>query len=181
MLHTKPQSLELFFIDGKPDGMLTAEVFNWTGHVLMTPRTQLSAALRRTEARYTGVYLLLGEDDNGPLLYVGEGEDIGDRIKSHDVKKDWWTTAVLITSAANNLNKAHAKYLESRLVEEARRIDCFLANTRPAKAAADTATSGNTESPLLFELRTSKLGIQATGPGWKSGPIGTTANGNGND
>jgi len=34
---TKPQSLELFFIDGKPDGMLTAEVFNWTGHVLMTP------------------------------------------------------------------------------------------------------------------------------------------------
>ena len=31
------KSLELFFIDGRPDGMLTAEVFNWTGHVLMTP------------------------------------------------------------------------------------------------------------------------------------------------
>ncbi len=29
------RSLELFFIDGKPDGMRTAEVFNWTGHVLM--------------------------------------------------------------------------------------------------------------------------------------------------
>jgi hypothetical protein len=29
------KSLELYFIDGKPDGMLTAEVFNWTGHVLM--------------------------------------------------------------------------------------------------------------------------------------------------
>ena len=25
---TKGQSLELFFIDGRPDGMLTAEVFN---------------------------------------------------------------------------------------------------------------------------------------------------------
>ena len=25
------RSLELYFIDGRPDGMLTAEVFNWTG------------------------------------------------------------------------------------------------------------------------------------------------------
>ena len=53
------RSLELFYIDGRPDGMLTAEVFNWTGHVLMTPRTQLSMALTRSEARYTGIYLLL--------------------------------------------------------------------------------------------------------------------------
>jgi len=51
---TKPQSLELFFIDGKPDGMLTAKVFNWTGHVLMTPRTQLSAALKRSKSNQTG-------------------------------------------------------------------------------------------------------------------------------
>ncbi len=29
--------LELYFIDGKPDGMLTAEVFNWTGHVRDLP------------------------------------------------------------------------------------------------------------------------------------------------
>lgn len=57
----KGQSLELFFIDGKPDGMLTAEVFNWTGHILMTPRTQISEALRRAEAHHTGVYLLIGE------------------------------------------------------------------------------------------------------------------------
>ena len=39
---TTGRSLELFFIDGKPDGMQTAEVFNWTGHVLMTPRTLIT-------------------------------------------------------------------------------------------------------------------------------------------
>lgn len=150
----KPQSLELFFIDGKPDGMLTAEVFNWTGHVLMTPRTQLSAALMRTEARYTGVYLLLGEDDNGPLAYVGEGEDIGYRIKSHDTKKDWWTSAVLITSAANNLNKAHVKYLESRLVEEARRIGKTAldnGNTPPRPSLSEAALA-NMENFLEYIL-----------------------------
>jgi len=34
--------------------MLTAEVFNWTGHVLVTPRTQIGAALARKEAQFTG-------------------------------------------------------------------------------------------------------------------------------
>lgn len=151
---TKGQSLELFFIDGKPDGMLTAEVFNWTGHVLMTPRTQLSGALRRPEARYTGIYLLLGEDDNGPLGYIGEGEDISDRIRSHDTKRDWWTVAVLITSAANNLNKAHVKYLESRLVEEARRVGKIVldnGNTPPRPSLSEAARA-NMENFLEYIL-----------------------------
>ena len=116
------RSLELYFIDGRPEGMLTAEVFNWTGHVLVAPRTQIGDALRRREADYTGVYLLLGENDQGPLAYIGEGEVIADRIRNHDSKKDWWTKAVLVTTGANNLNKAHIKYLESRLIQEALEI-----------------------------------------------------------
>lgn len=111
-------TLELFFIDGKPDGMLTAEVFGWTGHILVAPRTRLPEALKRKESSYTGVYILLGEDNEEPLAYIGEGENIAARIKSHDAKKDWWIRVVLITSAANNLHKAHVQYLESRLVQE---------------------------------------------------------------
>ncbi|MDR9424343.1 MAG: GIY-YIG nuclease family protein [Marinobacter sp.] len=152
MINNKGQSLELFFIDGKPDGMLTAEVFNWTGHVLMAPRTRLGAALKRPEASYTGVYLLFGEDDSGPLAYIGEGEDIGGRIKSHDTAKDWWSTAVLITTAGNNLNKAHAKYLESRLVEEARRagkIRLDNGNTPPRSSLSEAARA-NMESFLEY-------------------------------
>ena len=114
--------LELYFIDGKPDGMLTAEVFNWTGHVLMTPRTRIAAALKRTEASYTGIYLLIGEKDGAPLAYIGESENIADRVRNHDQGKDWWTSAVLITTGANNLHKAHVKYMEARLVEIARQV-----------------------------------------------------------
>jgi hypothetical protein len=111
-------TLELFFIDGKPDGMLTAEVFGWTGHILVAPRTRLSEALKRKESSYTGVYILLGELEEESLAYIGEGENIANRIKSHDAKKDWWTRVVLITSAANNLHKAHAQYIEARLVQQ---------------------------------------------------------------
>src|SRR3954447_17213088 len=95
----KGQSLELFFIDGPPDGMLTAEMLNWTGHVLMTPRPQRAEALSRAEASHTGVYLLLGESEESslPLLYIGESEDVGERIRNHDTKLDWWTKVILIT------------------------------------------------------------------------------------
>lgn len=138
------RSLELYYIDGRPDGMLTAEMFNWTGHVLMTPRTQLSQALGRTEASYAGVYLLLGEQDGQDCLYVGEGEDISARIKSHDVNKDWWSTAVLVTTAGNKLNKAHVRYLEARLIEEARSVrrsplDNGTNPARPSLSEADIA------------------------------------------
>ena len=144
MTSTIGRSLELYYINGRPDGMLTAELFNWTGHVLMTPRTQIAAALARPEAGYAGVYLLLGERDGESRAYIGESEDIGGRIRQHDVGKDWWTSAVLVTAAANKLNKAHARYLEARLIAEARGIgrvplDNGTNPPRPTLSEADVA------------------------------------------
>ncbi len=150
-------TLELFFIDGKPDGMLTAEVFGWTGHILVAPRTRLPEALKRKESSYTGVYILLGEQDEEPLAYIGEGENIAARIKSHDAKKDWWTRVVLITSAANNLHKAHVQYLESRLVQEGiSAANTKLENgTSPSLPSLSEAAQANMEafiSQLLMVL-----------------------------
>ncbi|MDC0939327.1 GIY-YIG nuclease family protein [Pseudomonadales bacterium] len=141
-------TLELFFIDGKPDGMLTAEVFGWTGHILVAPRTRLPEALKRNESSYTGVYVLLGDLNEEPLAYIGEGENVANRIKSHDAKKDWWTKVVLITSAANNLHKAHVKYLEARLVQEGiRAANTKLENgTNPSLPSLSEAARANMES-----------------------------------
>jgi len=124
MIDTKGRSLELFYIDGHPDGMITAELFNWTGHVFVTPRTRLTEALKREEAGYAGVYLLLGEKEGQDFAYIGEAEDLGVRLKQHAAAsdKDWWETAVLVSASANRLNKAHVKYLEARLIVMAREI-----------------------------------------------------------
>lgn len=138
------RSLELYYIDGRPDGMVTAELFNWTGHVLMFPRTQLSAALARGESSYAGIYLLLGDQNGEPFAYIGEGEDIGARIRQHDVRKEWWTSAVLVTASANKLNKAHVRYLEARLISYAKAIghtplDNLTAPVLPILSEADIA------------------------------------------
>ena len=138
---SRGRSLELFFVDGRPDGMLTAEVFNWTGHVLRAPRTQLPEALKRREAGYTGVYLLIGEGDASPRLYIGEAEDLGSRLREHAKAKDWWDTVVMITTAANALHKAHIKYLESRLVEIARDVGAYdleNGNTPPRSSLSES-------------------------------------------
>jgi hypothetical protein len=142
------RSLELYYIDGRPDGMLTAELFNWTGHVLMAPRTQIAAALARPEAGYAGVYLLLGEQEGEPRAYVGEGQDIGARIRAHDVRKDWWTSAVLVTATANKLNKAYVQYLEARLITEGRTI---------GRAVLENATSP--PLPALSEADIAKMEV----------------------
>jgi hypothetical protein len=126
--------------------MVTAELFNWTGHVLMFPRTQLGTAMARAESGYAGVYILLGDQDGEPLAYIGEGEDIGARIRQHDVRKEWWTIAVLITAAANKLNKAHVRYLEARLIALAKSI---------GRTPLDNLT--NPMLPMLSEADISKM------------------------
>jgi hypothetical protein len=82
------------------------------------------------------VYLLLGENNDGPILYIGESDDIGKRIKNHDALKDWWSTAIFITSSGEQMNKAHIRYLESRLVEKAKQ-----ANKIPLDNGNNPATS----------------------------------------
>jgi len=43
-------------------GELTAEIMNWTGHVLTGPRGKLSELVQRPECSRTGVYFLVGPD-----------------------------------------------------------------------------------------------------------------------
>lgn len=147
-MNTRGRSLELFFVDGRPDGMLTAEVFNWTGHVLRAPRTQLREALDRREAGHTGVYLLLGEVEGRTRLYVGEAEDMRERMRGHVSGKDWWETVALVSTASDALHKAHVKYLESRLVEIARSVgavDLDNSNT-PTRSSLSEAATASMES-----------------------------------
>jgi hypothetical protein len=150
------RSIELYLVDGRPEGLLTAKVFNWTGQVLRTPRLQIKAGLARPEADFTGVYVLLGEREGTPLAYIGEGEEVGSRIRDHDVRRDWWSEAILVTTSANELNKAHVKYLEARMVEQARiaGVMALENGNTPPKPSLSEASRANMEEFLdtLFML-----------------------------
>lgn len=116
------RTIKLFLVDGVPDGMRTAEIMSWTGHVLFAPRASVAALLARPEVKKTGAYLLIGpdpQDADQTMVYVGEGDNVGVRISSHnkDADKEFWEHVCVITSKDLNLTKAHVRYLESRLIK----------------------------------------------------------------
>lgn len=64
---------------------------------------------------------MTGSDpENGnPSIYIGEAECIRDRLKSH-LQKDFWNQVAFFVSKDENLTKAHIRYLEGKLIEQAR-------------------------------------------------------------
>ena len=114
------RSIVLFLVDGNPSGLVTAEIVNWSGHLVAAPRTRIQEVLAREEAGRTGVYFLVGDDDAGrPKVYIGEGDSIADRVRAHakDPDKEFWERVCFVTSKDLNLTKSHIRYLESRLVQ----------------------------------------------------------------
>ncbi|MGJ0508753.1 MAG: GIY-YIG nuclease family protein [Methylocystis sp.] len=125
---THGRTVRLFLVDGTPTGLMTAEIMNWTGHVLVSSRSRLADALMREEASRTGIYFLVGNDPDQPSrnrVYVGEGDSVADRLRMHakDPKKEFWSHVCLVSSKDQNLTKAHVRYLESRLVELVQEAD----------------------------------------------------------
>ena len=112
-------SVRIFIPSGNPDALRIIEKSNWIGQGVFFPRALFAEARQRDELKRTGVYVLWGVGESGQLLriYVGEGDCVLSRLDQHARQKDFWTHAVVFTSKDQNLNKAHVKYLEARLVQ----------------------------------------------------------------
>ncbi|MGK0385171.1 MAG: hypothetical protein ACJAVL_001927 [Bacteroidia bacterium] len=115
------KSIRIYLKEGNVSGIKLAEVVNLTIQALSCPRIKLSDLNRffSVESNTPGVYFLLGTDNETghSKVYIGEAENVWDRLKTHDVKKEFWTEVILFTSKDENLTKSHVKYLESRLIE----------------------------------------------------------------
>ena len=122
------KTIKIFLIDGEPNGRMTCELSNWTGKALKIPRKKIKESSDRPELENTGIYILLGKSDkseNKELAYIGEAEGIYKRLNQHLSAKDFWNEALVFVSKDENLNKAHIKYLESRLHEIAIKVNRY--------------------------------------------------------
>ncbi len=137
----RPASIKIYLAEGRPDGLRLVEKSNWTGLAVVCSRSDYVRVRQREEWARSGVYLLHGpsqEDGLRDLLYIGEADDVRYRVDSHVRGKDFWTIVVAFTSKDDNLNKAHVRYLEARLLQLA--------------LAADRAAVKNGTSPPLPRL-----------------------------
>lgn len=114
-------TIKIFLVHGDPKRLRTAEFFGWTGKAVAGPRSELDNVLARDESQNSGVYLLTGinPETGKSAVYIGEAESICDRLKGH-LDKDFWNHIAFVTSKDENLTKAHIRYLEGRLIEQAK-------------------------------------------------------------
>lgn len=177
------KQVKLFLVDGTPGGLTTAEITNWTGHVLSARRSDLADLLRREEAQRTGVYLLLGDDETtvgDTRCYIGEADVVAERLRTHHREKDWWDRVVVVTSKDTNLTKSHGRYLESRLIDLATRAArVALENgTAPPVPALPEADASDMEYFLgQLQIMLPVLGVNAIrvrAPGSAAAPAGLT-------
>lgn len=118
------RTIELFLVNGKADSLVTAELSNWNGKAIKIPRIEV-ASCDRIDFKQPGVYFLFcKEDDGSDSVYIGEAENVRDRLLQHlndfkaEKEKYEWNTAVIFTG--RDLNKAHIRYLENRFVDIAK-------------------------------------------------------------
>lgn len=121
------RTIRIYLDDGSISGIKHAEIVNWTGQAISVPRTQIKHLSDWNESKRPGVYFLFGVDENtgGDAVYIGESENVFDRLQQHLASKDFWNEAVFFTSKDENLTKSHVKYLESRIVELAKTADRY--------------------------------------------------------
>jgi hypothetical protein len=174
----KPQTIQIFLPDGSPTSLKEAELTNRLIKTLYFPRTAIDNAAKRKITKYTGVYFLFGEDEDGkPLVYIGEGENCWERIKDHHRKKDFWTDCIIAVTKTDEYTKTDAKFLEHFCLKKAfntsqiepdpksaeinlrRTLDFFFSNYIPSLSLNDQASIGRFIS-LNHDSNLSRNGVR---------------------
>lgn len=149
-------TIKLFLPRGDAKSLRTAEISNWTGKAVAAPRTEIDELLAREELDKAGVYILIGNDPltNAPRAYIGEAEIIRERLKQHKTK-EFWISAIVFASKDENLTKAHVRYLESRLLGEATKVNRF--SLEQNQAAGSKLPESDREDMEVFLARIRQL------------------------
>ncbi len=157
-------------MDGDPEGRMMCELSNWNGKAYRIPRGKVKDCSDREDLESTSVYLLFGKMESTtlkPKVYIGETEYAVSRLVSHVKEKDFWNEAVVFISKDDNLNKAHIKYLESRLYEIALQAGRYeLVNDKtPTRSAISESDQAEMEEFLEYiKLLVNTMGFRVFEP-----------------
>ena len=127
------------------------------------PRTHLKQFFERSESQYVGTYFLFGGEDDGskPLAYIGQTEDLKQRLRMHDAKKEFWTRAVVLVSRTQSFTQAHIKWLEWHSIAQASEANRYKLENGNAASEPFVTEAIQAEVEEIFE--TGSLLLQSLG------------------
>lgn len=139
------RTIQLFLVDGKPTGLRKATIHGWTGLLFVSGPSAFGDLTARAEVDRTGVYILSGPDPDKSgvtRVYIGSGNSVAERIEQSAKKRDFWETAITVTTSDDDLSKGHAEYLEARLIG---------LTSQAGRVTLDNATQPDTDRRRLPE------------------------------
>ena len=121
------KSIRIYLADSTVSGIRYAELVNWTGQAIACPRSRLAELQSWQEFSKPGVYFLFESkySESKSTVYIGESENVLQRIINHDKNKDFWSEVVIFTGKDANLTKSHIKFMEASLVSLAKFADRY--------------------------------------------------------
>jgi hypothetical protein len=164
------KTIKLFLMDADPDGRMVCELSNWNGKAYRIPRGKVKDCSDRSDLKGTSVYLLFGRAESStskPKAYIGEAENAYTRLAQHVSEKEFWNESVVFISKDENLNKAHIKYLESRLHEiatSAGRYDLQNGNTPTRSSISESDQAEMEEFIEYIKILINTMGFKVFEP-----------------
>lgn len=126
-MKNNPFTIQTYFPNGNTRSIQISYIPTRTVQSILISRDEIKQAISlRKELNYNGLYFLFEEEGylqaNGESnVYIGESEDVAERLSNHMKNKENWVVAIVFTtnSEANQLNKADIKYLENYCYQKA--------------------------------------------------------------
>lgn len=123
-MRAQAKIINMLLYDGTLNGVLRIEDSSWNaGELFSAPRDSMPELLKTGACNKYGVYLLLSHN----MVYVGQSSDLSKRMTQHLNGKDWWDSAVIITTKDDSLTHSDIDYLENVLIDRSlalKKLDC---------------------------------------------------------
>lgn len=115
------QTIQIYLPTRDATGLRIAGIPTRTVQVFDIPRSSLGEFLEREESSRPAVYHLFGSTDMGdPGVYIGQSNNVGDRLRTHDRDRIGWERALVAISLTNEWSQTHIGYLEWESIRLAR-------------------------------------------------------------
>jgi hypothetical protein len=116
------KTIRIYLKDRTSTGVKFGEVVNSTIQSISCPRNRISELTTLSEAVKPGIYFLFGVDKDTGIekAYIGEAENVVDRLQTHLKEKEFWSEVVFFNSKDLYVTKAHVRHLESKIIQLAR-------------------------------------------------------------
>ncbi|MCS4487868.1 GIY-YIG nuclease family protein [Streptococcus sciuri] len=132
----RSKNINIFLMDGDVTGRMKCTLSNWTGVLYKIPRKYLKDVKDREDLKQSGIYFLLGRDDETQkeMAYIGQattrknGEGVLFRVLEHtrDAHADYFNDVMILTTQNNSFGSTEISYLENSFTNLAKEAGRFV-------------------------------------------------------